>query len=182
MTNSKLITTGAVAVTTAIIGANAGLLGIASASRPNQKPATSARAAGRLALLRPLRRAVHGEAVIPVAGGQFATVTFDRGVVQSVAGNQLTLTEGTAKATYKTVTLAVPANAVVRDNRQPAQLSDVKTGQVAVVSRGRTTRWSLLTIAYCRIRADARRAGRWPRDAEGTRSRCRCGRVVASPS
>ena len=34
----------------------------------------------------------------------FANVTFERGKVDSVSGQQLTITEGTPKASYKTVT------------------------------------------------------------------------------
>ena len=63
----------------------------------------------------------------------FANVTFERGKVDSVSGQQLTITEGTAKATYKTVTVTIPAGAVVRDNRQKATLSDVKAGQRVLV-------------------------------------------------
>jgi hypothetical protein len=77
-------------------------------------------------------RAVHGTVVVHTRTG-FATVTFDRGTVDAVNGRQLTLTEGTAKAPYKTVTLTIPANARVRDNRQPATLSAVKPGQRAIV-------------------------------------------------
>jgi hypothetical protein len=50
-----------------------------------------------------------------------------------VNGQQLTITEGTAKASYKTVTLTIPAGARVRDNRQKASLSDVKAGQRVIV-------------------------------------------------
>ena len=63
----------------------------------------------------------------------FATVTINRGFVQSVSGQQLTIREGSAKATYKTVTVTIPAGAVIRDNRQKASLSDVKAGQRVLV-------------------------------------------------
>ena len=79
-----------------------------------------------------LARAVHAEAVVPTKSG-FATVTIDRGKVTAVSGDQLTLQEGTATSTYKTVTLTIPATANVRDNGQKATLSDVKTGQQAAV-------------------------------------------------
>jgi hypothetical protein len=70
----------------------------------------------------------------------FVTVSFDRGRVDSVNGQQLTLTEGTAKASYKTVTLTIPSTARVRDNRQAATLSDLKAGQrVIVVTAPRQT-------------------------------------------
>src|SRR4051794_23065912 len=59
---------------------------------------------------RAVKRAVHAEAVVPVQNGtKFATVTYDRGTVKSVAADSITLTEGTRKATYKDVTVSVPA-------------------------------------------------------------------------
>jgi hypothetical protein len=79
-----------------------------------------------------LARAVHADAVVPTKTG-FATVILDRGKVTGVSGNQLTLQEGTAKATYKTVTLTIPATANVRENGKKATLADVKTGQQAAV-------------------------------------------------
>ena len=82
--------------------------------------------------LRRLLHAVQGSAVVRTADG-FANVTFERGKVDSVSGQQLTITEGTAKATYKTVTVTVPGGALVRDNRQKATLSDVKAGQRVLV-------------------------------------------------
>ncbi|MGH3417414.1 MAG: hypothetical protein ACRDSS_13170 [Actinocrinis sp.] len=79
-----------------------------------------------------LRRTVHGDFVVHTKTG-FATVTFDRGTLQSVSGSTLTITEGTAKATYRTVTLTVPANVRVRDDRQRGTLSDLKMGQRVLV-------------------------------------------------
>ena len=79
-----------------------------------------------------LLHAVQGSAVVRTAGG-FANVTFQRGKVDSVSGQRLTITEGTPKASYKTVSVTVPAGAVVRDNRHKATLSDVKAGQRVLV-------------------------------------------------
>jgi hypothetical protein len=80
-------------------------------------------------------RAVHGSVVVHAKQG-FVTVTFDRGKVDSVNGRQLMITEGTKKAVYKTVTLDIPANALVRDNRQKATLAAVKPGQRVAVIKG----------------------------------------------
>jgi hypothetical protein len=77
-------------------------------------------------------RAVSGDVVVRTQTG-FATVSFERGTVDTVSGQQLTITEGTAKASYKTVTLTIPATARVRDDRQKATLSDVKAGQRVLV-------------------------------------------------
>jgi hypothetical protein len=115
----------------------AGISAIASAGAATSTTRGSGHAGARAAKLRAgaLRRlahAVQGSAVVRTANG-FATVTFERGKVASVSGQQLTITEGTRKATYKTVTVTVPANAVVRDNRQTATLADVKPGQRVLV-------------------------------------------------
>jgi hypothetical protein len=92
---------------------------------------TSARHPGARRALE--RRAVQGNLVVATKTG-FATVTFNRGFVQSVNGQKLTIREGTKNATYKTVTLTIPAGANVRDNRKPASLSQLRVGQrVAVV-------------------------------------------------
>lgn len=83
-----------------------------------------------------LFRAVHVEAVVPTRTGDFANVTFDRGTVKDVSGQDLTLTEGTRTATYKDETITIPSDAKVRvfgvDN---ATLSDVKAGMRAAVIR-----------------------------------------------
>jgi hypothetical protein len=78
------------------------------------------------------RRAVHGDLVVWTKQG-FVTITFDRGAVSSVSGQQLTINEGTAKATYKQVSLTIPTNALVRDNRQKATLSQLQQGQRVIV-------------------------------------------------
>jgi len=66
----------------------------------------------------------------------FVNVTFDRGSLQSVQGQQLTLVEGTKNTTQKTVTVTVPANAVVRNNGKQATLADLKPGERVRVVQG----------------------------------------------
>jgi hypothetical protein len=83
-------------------------------------------------LSRIARRAVHGDVVVHTRAG-FRTVTFDRGVVDSVSGRQLTIAEGTPKATYRTVTLTIPATARVRDDKRTSSLESVKSGQRVLV-------------------------------------------------
>ncbi|MFZ0091176.1 MAG: hypothetical protein WAL63_16830, partial [Solirubrobacteraceae bacterium] len=94
------------------------------------------RAAARRAdggrLRRFARRAVQGNVVVHTKSG-FATVTFERGKVDAVNGQQLTLTEGTRRASYRTVMLTIPANAVVRDDRHRATLAAVRPGQRVLV-------------------------------------------------
>lgn len=105
------------------------------ASSTNAKTAR-ARGAGVRALE---RRTVQANVVVATKSG-FATVTIDRGFVQSVSGQRLTIREGTKKATYKTVMLTIPSNAKVRDNRQASTLSALTAGQrVAVVQAPQRT-------------------------------------------
>jgi hypothetical protein len=126
-----------VAVCCVAVGAGISAIATAGAATSSSSSSGSSHSAAkhpraRAGALRRLARAVQGSAVLRTKGG-FSTVTFERGRVDSVSGQQLTLTEGTRKASYKTVTVTIPANAVVRDNRQKATLSDVKAGQRALV-------------------------------------------------
>jgi hypothetical protein len=79
-----------------------------------------------------LRRAVQGSAVVQTASG-FGTVSFERGTVTSVSGAQLTLTEGTRAASYRSVTVTIPTDARIRDNGARADISSLKAGQRALV-------------------------------------------------
>jgi hypothetical protein len=126
-----------VAVCCVAVGAAVSAIASAGAATSTKH---SAHPAARHARLRArgvhrLLHAVQGSAVVRTADG-FANVTFERGEVDSVSGQQLTITEGTPKASYKTVTVTVPANAVVRDNRRQASLADVKAGQRVLVVTG----------------------------------------------
>src|SRR2546423_7455998 len=137
MRASRMGRIAVVAGTCAALGAGAAVAGNAASAPSSGKAAANPRGQKRAGgPRRALRRAVHVDAVVPTKDGRFANVTLDRGIVQSVQGDQLTLKEGTRKSTYKTVTLTIPGNAVVRDNKRPAKLSDVKSGQRAVVFHG----------------------------------------------
>jgi hypothetical protein len=83
---------------------------------------------------------VHGNVVVATRKG-FVHVIFDRGIVKSVSGNQLVLKDGTKTATYKTVTLTIPAAARVRDNGARATLADIKPGQRATVIQAPKHTW-----------------------------------------
>ena len=131
------------AVGTCCAAAGAGASAIATAgastshSTTKTKPAPAhtrahSRAHARGGVRGLARRAVHGSVVVRTKSG-FGTVTFDRGTVKSVSGDQLTLTEGTAKQTYKTVTLTIPSAAKVHDDGHLTSLSSVKAGQRATV-------------------------------------------------
>jgi hypothetical protein len=122
-----------VAVCCVALGAGISAIASAGAATSGSSSHTAAtHAKGHRGGLRRLLHAVQGSAVVRTADG-FANVTFQRGKVDSVSGQRLTITEGTAKASYKTVSVTVPAGAVVRDNRQKATLSDVKAGQRVLV-------------------------------------------------
>lgn len=135
----KLLTVGA-ACAAAGVGAGAiataGAAGTSTASQSSAAPRAAARAARRSILA----RAVQGDVVVASKNG-FATVTLNRGFVQSVAGQQLTIREGTKKATYKVVTLTIPAGAKVRDNGQSASLSQLTAGQRVRVIQGPKRTW-----------------------------------------
>ena len=126
----------------ALGGAAASIIATAGAATTttattSQTPTSGPAHARRIGARRLIARAVHGDAVVPTKSG-FVTVTFDRGLVKSVSGQQLTITEGTKKATYKTVTLTIPTGARVRDNRHAATLADLKAGQRVLVIQGPT--------------------------------------------
>jgi hypothetical protein len=114
------------AAVSAIASAGAATSTSHSAHSPTKRVRARARGVRRLA------RAVQGTAVVHTASG-FANVAFERGKVEAVNGQRLTITEGTRQAIYKTVTVTVPAGAVIRDNRRNATLSDLRTGQRVLV-------------------------------------------------
>jgi hypothetical protein len=133
--HARLITVGA---SCAAIGAGASAIASAGAATSSSSRTTSAHAhkhAFRGGLRGFAARAVHGDIVVPTKTG-FATVTFDRGRVDSVSGQRLTLTEGTPKASYRTVTVTVPSSAIVRDNGRRSDLAAVTQGQRVLVLTG----------------------------------------------
>jgi hypothetical protein len=128
---------GAVAASCLAIGAGASVIANAGASTTNSTSTSSAKSShlrrgGGLRARRLIRRAVHGELVVATRTG-YATITFDRGTVQSVSGRQLTLRDGRKASTYKVLALTIPTNARVREDRKPATLADLKPGQRAEV-------------------------------------------------
>jgi hypothetical protein len=126
---------GVVALSCLGVGAGASVIANAGAATGGNGASATAkqhRGGGGHGLL---GRAVHGDLVVPTKSG-FVTVTLDRGIVKALSGQQITLTEGTKTATYKTVTLTIPPNAHVRVNRHKATLADVKPGQRAVIVKG----------------------------------------------
>ena len=127
--HSRLLIVG---VACLALGAGASAIASAGATTSSSSHPAAMRTAHLRGLRRYALRAVHGTVVVRDKGG-FGTVTFDRGKVDSVAGQELTITEGTAKATYKTTTLTIPAGAIVRDDRHNASLSDLKAGQRVLV-------------------------------------------------
>jgi hypothetical protein len=123
----RFLRTTAVAATCALVGAGAG---IAGSQAHEGHFSNHGNHFGRFG-----RAPVHADLVVPAKGGTFQTVTFDRGTVDSVSGDQLTIKEGTKSATYKTITLTIPSDAKIRRNGENAQLSDLQQGDgVAVVS------------------------------------------------
>lgn len=123
----------ALAATCVALGAAISAIATAGAATSTHAHRTAAKAAaGRGLGARLLHRSVHGDFVVRTKSG-FATVTIDRGTVVSVSGQSLTLREGTPKATLKTVTLTIPADARVRADHAPASLAQLKAGERALV-------------------------------------------------
>lgn len=86
-----------------------------------------------------LGRAVHAEAVVLTRDG-LKDVVYDRGIVKSVSGNTLTLTEGRGTSTREE-SLTIPSDADIRvPGKRDAALADVQEGWKAVVvtKAGRT--------------------------------------------
>jgi hypothetical protein len=143
MQKSTVVRTGAVGVVCALAGGAAGIAASsASSSRPTpvKPPGAIAEAIGPLLGPGPLADAagppVHSDSVVPNEKGGFDTITMDRGRFSSLSGDQLTITEGSKTATYKTVTLTIPSDATVRRNGEVAKLSDLKAGDTVLVLQG----------------------------------------------
>lgn len=137
----------AVGVCCLAIGAGAGAVGTAGAAssqpaRVSSHPHHRGLRAG--AVRRFARRSVHGDLIVHTKQG-FVTVSFDRGRIESIAGQQLTIAEGTPKASYKTLTLTIPSNARVRDNGRRSTLAKLTRGErVSVIHAPKRT----LVIAH----------------------------------
>jgi hypothetical protein len=130
--NTRILRTIMIAAACGVIGAGAGIAGAGA----HQGHGQSRHGNHGLHFGGP----VHAELVVPDRQGGFQTVTLDRGAVKSVSGDQLTIAEGTPKATYKDVTLTIPATAKIRRNGDDAQLSDLQAGDlVTVVTTGDKT-------------------------------------------
>jgi hypothetical protein len=126
-----------VAAACTAIGAGASAIATAGASTATTTAATPKAHTARVPLgARALaRRAIQADVVVATRQG-FEAVTFERGFVESVSGQQLTIKEGTVKSTYKTVTLTIPSNAKVRDDGHASTLSALTAGQRVWVVQG----------------------------------------------
>ena len=121
------------------IALGAGASAIASAGAAPSAASSHTTGAGGHGWRKLARRTVHADLVVATKHG-FVNVTVDRGKVDSVSGQQLTMTEGTKKQAYKTITLTIPSSAKVRDDRQAAALSALRSGQrVTVVTEPQRT-------------------------------------------
>jgi hypothetical protein len=142
MKKSTIVRTGAVGAVCALAGGAIGIAGSSASSSGHPSPLEVV-AGPRVAFAGPMLGfgplldsagpPVHADAVVPNEKGGFDTVTMDRGSFSSLSGDQLTITEGTKSATYKTVTLTIPSSATVRRNGEDAQLSDLKAGDEVLV-------------------------------------------------
>jgi hypothetical protein len=78
------------------------------------------------------RHSVSGDVVVDTKQG-FQTISFERGTVDSVSGDQITITEGGPKAAQRQETITIPATARVRDDGKQASISSVSAGQRVLV-------------------------------------------------
>jgi hypothetical protein len=125
----------AVGVVCAAAGAGAGTVAAAGASTAHHSGSgTSTRRAAhaRRGLIRLARRTVHGELTVDTPKG-FRTVTIDRGTVDAVSGDTLTMTDGTAAASDQKVSLTIPSSARVRNDHSAASLTSLTPGERVVV-------------------------------------------------
>ena len=145
MKRSRIVVVAATGAICALGGAAAGIAesSASSSSTPRaQIPlhAGIAKASAMVFGTGPLKDAagppVHSESVVPNDKGGFDTITMDQGSFASLSGDQLTITEGTSRATYKKATLTIPSGATVRRNDEKAQLSDLKAGDTVLVAQG----------------------------------------------
>src|SRR3954453_8954821 len=135
MMNTRILRTIMVAALCGVIGAGAGIAG-AGAHEGHGKGRHAKHFNPGFHLGGP----VYADLVVPDRQGGFKTITLDRGTVESVSGDQLTIKEGTPKATYKTITLTIPAAAKIKRNGDDAALSDLQAGDlVSVVTTGDKT-------------------------------------------
>ena len=128
----------AVGVLCAAGGVGAGAVASATAATGHHSSTTAhhARAGHGHARLRELRKvarhSVSGSVVVDTKQG-FQTITFERGTVDSVSGDQITITEGGPKVAQRRATITVPSTVHVRDNGAKATMSSVTAGQHVVV-------------------------------------------------
>jgi hypothetical protein len=147
---------GLIVLVCAVAGALAGIAGSAAAPSSSKSSADAAAAAKARHFglrMRAFKRfgpalafgpggeiggpPVHAQVVVPNANGDgFDTVTMDSGKLKSIDGSNLTVTEGTDKATYDTPTIDVGSDAKVFRNHEKASLSDLKEGDFVHIVKG----------------------------------------------
>jgi hypothetical protein len=142
MSLSSPITKGsAMLLCGAALGGAGGYAASASGASASSNPHAAARTRKAQGAQARLRRAVSLTAIIPTGGGHFAVLTEERGTFVSTSGTSLTLQEGTTKAQYKTVTIPLGGDPVVRLARRTSSLSSLTAGDRLLIVQGprRTT-------------------------------------------
>lgn len=140
MSMSFKLRAGLAVAACAAVGAAGGIVGSAAApSKTKAKSSSSARAAADAnGGPRPGLRhggpggpghAVHAEEIVlDKAGDAYITQTEDQGIVKTVSGNDVTITEGTDTVPYKDVTVTLPSGATIMRNGAKAAAGDLKAG------------------------------------------------------
>ena len=131
----------AVGTICAAAGAGAGTIAVADASSGHASNPTSSGSASASSgkghhakggLRRLLRRSVRSQLTVHTKDG-FATVTVNRGTVDSVIGDTLTMTDSTPTASDQKQTITLAAASRVRNDRKPAKLSSLTAGERVIV-------------------------------------------------
>jgi hypothetical protein len=110
----------------AIVGGGLFLAGMATAS--DTKPAGQETAASTPERPRLLRGAVHGTIELTYVDGSTRTFTYDRGQITSITDTQITL----VRRDQKSVTLDYDDSTFVREEGEPASVSDLAVGDRAM--------------------------------------------------
>lgn len=90
----------------------------------------------------PLGRVIHEVTVVPNSTGRFDTLTIDSGNLTTIAGDDLTIAEGTGSVTYGSPTITVPdGSTIFIDGRHSSLGALATTDRVTIVqdSDGTTT-------------------------------------------
>jgi hypothetical protein len=148
MTHTRLLKVIALAGTCAAVGTVVGMSSsVAATPHHSQRGVRASQRGGIRGSFAglgfgPLGRVIHEVTVVPNATGGFDTLTIDSGKLTTIAGDNLTVAEGTRSASYANPTITVPdGSTVFLDGRHSSLGALATTDRVTIVqdSDGTTT-------------------------------------------